>query len=263
MHMDFSGVVEQHKARPSAIKEAKARMPVAYFGLGILEWHGLHNYAGLDGVKAEFCGKYLCSKFGGVVMPTLFYGDHRGEICELVFTDKNFDFLTHDHTVSICEEMGYNKEALLKNARRSELNGGWSLFCDLMVHNFFQFESFGYRHIIVLPGHYPLFAPVEKAVKRYKTEGGESGIFILKDTMYADDGSSGDHAAAFETSLMMALCPESVDLTALSPDLNKENIGVLGEDPRNHASAEFGYKILEKFEILTAKYLSANRMLRQ
>lgn len=261
MKIDFTNVVEHHKARPDAIKEAKFKMPVAYFGLGILEWHGLHNYAGLDGVKAELCGKYLCSRFGGVVVPTLFYGDHRGDICELVFNDKNFTFLTYDHTGPICENLGYSKEALIKNARRSELNGGWKLFVDLMVHNFFQFESFGYKHIIVLPGHYPLFNPVDNAVERYHNEGGQSGIFVLKDTMYAEDGSSGDHAAAFETSLMMALCPESVDLTALSSDLNEANTGVLGEDPRIHASAEFGYKILEKFEFLTKNYLSANKML--
>lgn len=257
--INFSDVVEQHKARPAVLKAAKKKMPVAYFGMGILEWHGLHNCTGLDGMKAELCAKYLCSKFGGVVLPTLFYGDHRGDICELVFNEKNFPDLNFDHTALICENMGYDKEMLIKNADRSELNGGWRLFVDLLVHNFFQFESFGYKHLIVLPGHYPLFWPVEQAVEKYRKEGGQSGIFVLKDTMFAD--SSGDHAAAFETSLMLALWPESVDLSALSTDLNEPNIGVMGNDPRLHASAEFGFRILDKFESLTAQYLAAHSML--
>jgi creatinine amidohydrolase/Fe(II)-dependent formamide hydrolase-like protein len=258
MNIDLTNAVRMHESRPAAIKAAKEKMPVAYFGLGILEWHGLHNIAGLDGVKADLCCRYLCSKFGGVVVPPLFWGDHRGDICELVFNPDNFGFLTFDHTVPICENMGYDKDALEKNARRSELNGGWKLFVDLMVHNFFQLESFGFKQIIVLPGHYPLFGPVETAAERYRKEGGVSGLFVLKDSMYSDDGSAGDHAAAFETSLMLALCPESVDLSALSSDLSEPNIGVLGEDPRLHASAGFGYKILEKFEQLTKEYLTAN-----
>lgn len=37
--------------RPKQMVERRDAMPVAYMGLGILEWHGLHNPLGLDGVK--------------------------------------------------------------------------------------------------------------------------------------------------------------------------------------------------------------------
>ena len=49
-----------------------------------------------------------------------------------------------------------------------------------------------------------------------------------------------DHAAAIETSLMMHLQPETVDLSALDPEPDRWPEGVGGEDPREHASAERG-----------------------
>lgn len=261
MKIDIRHVVTQHESKPAEIKAAKAKMPVAYLGIGILEWHGLHNPAGLDGVKADGCARYLASKFGGVVVPPLYYGDHRGNICELVFCKERIG-CESDHTVPICENIGYDKAALMKNEARSIKKKGWQLWNDLVVHILFELESFGFKHVVILPGHYPLFKPLDAAVKQYHKEGGQCGVLAVKDTMYADDGSSGDHAAAFETSLMLALYPEMVDLSRLDKDLTKPNIGVLGEDPRTGASAEYGFKILEKFEKITADYLRKNGMIK-
>ncbi|MEI6579275.1 MAG: creatininase family protein [Eubacteriales bacterium] len=210
MKIDISNVVTQHESKPAEIKAAKEKMPVAYLGIGILEWHGLHNPAGLDGVKADGCGRYLAAKFGGVVVPPLYYGDHRGDICELVFSPERIG-CESDHTIPICENIGYDKAELKKNEARSIKKKGWKLWNDLVVHILFQLESFGFKHVVILPGHYPLFSPLDTAIKQYKKEGGKCGILIIKDPMYADDGRAGDHAAAFETSLMLALYPEMVD----------------------------------------------------
>ena len=53
-----------------------------------------------------------------------------------------------------------------------------------------------------------------------------------------------DHAAANETSLMMALHPELVRMERLPDSLEEEPLGLLGKDPRVHASAEHGKKII-------------------
>jgi len=242
--------VYQHLDKPAEIKAAKAKMPVAYLPLGILEWHGLHNPAGLDGVKAEGVASFLADKFGGVVQPSLFWGDHRAEICELVFEPSQVTAATFDHTLPICEGIGYDKQALVDNARRSGKNGGWRLWEELLVHVLFELESFGYKCVVAIPGHYPLFGPLDRAIAAYQAQDGTCDVYPLKDTMYDDTGTSGDHAAKFETSLMLALRPELVDLSRLSPDLTQPNIGVLGEDPRTEASADFGRKILDKFAAL-------------
>ena len=49
-----------------------------------------------------------------------------------------------------------------------------------------------------------------------------------------------DHAAAIETSLLMHLAPETVDMGALDPDPTVVPQGVGGNDPRTHASETFG-----------------------
>lgn len=250
--MDY---VAQHTSMPREIKAEKERMAVAYLGLGILEWHGEHNVAGLDGVKANGMAEHFARKFGGVVMPPLYWGDDRGEICELVFKPELFSEAVFDHTPLICEKIGYQLQDLEKNARRSRENGGWRLWMELLVHMFFQIESFGYRCIVPIPGHYPLFTPLDEAIARYGEQGGTCDIFPIKDPMFSDTGHAGDHAAKFETSLMMLLQPEMVDLSRLDQDTSKLNIGVLGEDPRLHASKEFGRQVLDKLDGILENHL--------
>jgi len=242
MNKDY---VAHHTSRPYQIKAAKEKLPVAYIGLGILEWHGEHNAVGLDGVKADGVAIHFARKFGGVVAPPLFWGDFRERIAEIVFIEECFD-----HTVPICEMMGYDKASLVKNARRGELYGGWALWITLMTHILFELESFGYKSIVPIPGHYPLISPLNLAIERFKLEGGTCDVYPITDKMYDNIGESGDHAGKFETSLMMAMFPELVELDRLDGDLSKVNIGVGGEDPRVHASAEFGQEILAKFDSL-------------
>jgi creatinine amidohydrolase len=55
-------------------------------------------------------------------------------------------------------------------------------------------------------------------------------------------GFMSDHAATNETSLMMALHPEWVDLTAIADQ--EPLVGIWGTDPRTHASAELGNQII-------------------
>ena len=52
-----------------------------------------------------------------------------------------------------------------------------------------------------------------------------------------------DHAAAIETSLLMHLAPETVDLGALDPNPAVVPQGVGGNDPRIHASETFGLQL--------------------
>lgn len=252
MNMDY---IAQHTALPHQIKEAKEKMPVAYLGIGILEWHGEHNAAGLDGVKANGIAIHFAQHFGGVVVPPLFWGDHRGDICELVFHPEYSPLIDRDHTGAICEKLGYDKSKLEANAKRNETEGGWTLWKQLIVHIFFELESFGYQCIVPIPGHYPLIPPLDEAIIQYKSKGGESDIFTVKDFMYNETSESGDHAAKFETSLMLAMYPELVEMSRLDPDRNKPNIGVLGIDPRDHASKEFGEKILARFDHLLEVHL--------
>jgi creatinine amidohydrolase len=244
--LEKSSIVEYHKLRPRELVKRRQDMPVAYLALGILEWHGLHNPLGLDGVKAHVVLEHLANKVGGVVMPPLFWGDHRGEICELVFDPKVVDWLppgTADHASEICDFMQLSRSRLQEEAQRSDDEGGWRLWEELVVHIFSQIESLGFELIVAYPGHYPLRPRLQNAITAYKSEGGKARVFVLEDQLVGD----GDHAARFETSLLLYLAPDLVNLNELSED-DDYHLGVMGEDPLKHASKEYGKSIVDQFE---------------
>ncbi|MCL1951982.1 MAG: creatininase family protein [Oscillospiraceae bacterium] len=252
--------VEYQYLRPRQMVERREAMPAAYMGLGILEWHGLHNPLGLDGVKANGVACHLARTLGGVVMPPQFWGDCRQYIGELDFEETFRPVFSvpenhFDHTRPICEALGLEKAAFVKDAMRSRENGKDALWIQLMAHTMFQIETLGFRAIIMIPGHYPLIGSLDRAMERYKEEGGQCKVKAISDFVYHEGGLSGDHAAAVETSLMLALYPELVDLGELDPDLAKPNIGVIGRDPRTHASRELGEKILAKFVLAAEEFL--------
>ena len=255
-------IVEYQRLRPEAMTRRRNTMPVAYMGLGILEWHGLHNPLGLDGIKANGIACCLADRLGGVVMPAQFWGDYRQSIADLEFTESfEADFSQpenrFDHTARISELYGIEKGALEKDAARSREYGEWELWEKMMVRSLSQIEALGFKAIVLLPGHFHLIAASERAIKRYLDEGGICETMSLSEFSFPADRIPADHAAAFETSLMLALCPELVDIDELDKDLQKPNIGVIGFDPRVYASAEYGWEIVEKFVEAAKGFISS------
>jgi len=88
-----------------------------------------------------------------------------------------------------------------------------------------------------------MHAHMYRAAETFRTQGGRAEVLVLTDHLVAH----GDHAAAFETSMMLALAPELVDLTELAA-ADTVHLGVVGEDPLRHASAEMGWEAVAKFE---------------
>ena len=88
-----------HMLRPEQIIEQRDKCPVAYIPLGTLEWHGLHNPIGADGLQAEELA-LRCADQGGVVFPTVYYGESR--VNSLLETDPKYQ-------AGICERLSLNK----------------------------------------------------------------------------------------------------------------------------------------------------------
>ena len=61
-----------------------------------------------------------------------------------------------------------------------------------------------------------------------------------------------DHAGANETSIMMYLHPDLVKMENLPADLDIWPLGMLGKDPRIHASSKHGKDIID-FELKKMK----------
>jgi creatinine amidohydrolase len=199
--------------RPGQVDAAMKACPVLYQPLGTIEWHGLHNWVGLDAVKARALCVRAAERGGGLVAPAL-YGGIGG--------------LDEPHTFVMEPEHALHSV---------QLRPWLEKLCFEAVRN-------GFKAVILLTGHYGAGQQIcvrETAVRMTKILDrpvlGTPEYFLALDEEYY-----GDHAAFFETSLMMHLFPESVDLGELGEAPHQ---GVGGRDPKEHATAEDGKRMAE------------------
>lgn len=192
--------------RPREIEKARDACATIFQPLGTIEWHGVHNVVGVDAVKAHALCVRAAQKGGGVVSPTL-YGGVGG--------------MNEPHTFIMDPE----------NDVFSRLLRPWlEQLCREMVRD-------GFKAILILTGHYGAAQQIvvrETAVRMSRA----LGIPVLGTPEYwlaLDEGYMGDHAAWGETSLMMHLFPETVDLSRLGDPPHQ---GVGGRDPKESSAAD-------------------------
>jgi creatinine amidohydrolase len=198
--------------RPKEIDQAQADCPTIFQPLGTIEWHGVHNVVGLDAVKAHALCIRAAQRGGGLLSPALFGG---------------VGGLSEPHTFVMEPE-----DSVFSNLLRPWLEQ----LCREMKRD-------GFKTIIILTGHYGAAQQIvvrETAVRMSRA----LGIPVLGTPEYMlaiDVNYTGDHAAWGETSLMMHLYPDTVDLSRLGEPPHK---GVGGRDPRQ-SSAKDGQTITE------------------
>jgi creatinine amidohydrolase len=66
--------VEYELLSPSEVVEAKQRAPLVFVPVSPIEWHGPHLPVGTDGLHAHHVAVRVAREVGGVVLPTLFFG---------------------------------------------------------------------------------------------------------------------------------------------------------------------------------------------
>lgn len=199
--------------RPKELEEAQAACATIFQPLGTIEWHGVHNVVGVDAVKAHALCVRAARAGGGLVAPSL-YGGVGGLSEAHTFImdpeDDVFSRLLRPWLEQLCREMARD----------------------------------GFRAIIILTGHYGAAQQIvvrETAVRMSRA----LGIPVLGTPEYMlalDVDYTGDHAAWGETSLMMHLYPDSVELSRLGDAPHK---GVYGRDPKTEASAKDGRLLTE------------------
>ncbi|MEW6356735.1 MAG: creatininase family protein [Planctomycetota bacterium] len=226
--------VRYEEMLPHEAVEARTKCPVAFLPIGGIEWHGEHNCLGLDTVKIHAIAMRCAAQISGVAFPPLFYGEPR----ESYLMEAN-----HDPDGKIREKMklpeGSFAPGYMEEHRRNADLG----YVNLLLHILHEFRSLGFKVIVVMAGHYPLLRHATAAAELFNLEVRNAatawactGYELVRDKI----PHAGDHAAAWETSLMMVLRPELVDLSRLPTDPNEKLIGVGGRDPRQFASKEYG-----------------------
>ena len=221
--------VRLERMRPEEVETAKDAQAAIYIAFGSIEWHGYHNPVGLDTLKAHEQLVGLAARVGGVVYPPVFFGSGGG------------------HTAWPSSFM-VSAEPMIQLV--TELLQG--------------FERDGYCRAVLISGHYPNRPEYLHTARHvYLEAGGTMDVLTLIESEVR--GGHGDHAAKYETSYMLHLLPELVDLNRLhagpkddltGPDevvnwmtpeyQDHANYGLVGIDPRVHASAEVGREETER-----------------
>lgn len=226
--------------RPDAIKARRDACPVAYVPLGTLEWHGLHNPMGADGLQAEELALRCVTRGGGIVFPTVYYGESR--VNSLLETDPSY-------RQGICERMGLPADAFEES--KFPYTGMQQVeHCNHhLIHIISEVASYGFKLVVFVIGHYPLIENARCAAITYNQWAYDKkwdriGAMAAADYVLLRDriADAGDHAGGWETSHLMASHPDTVDLSLAADELQ---YGIMGTRNPNASSAEYGNEIYE------------------
>ena len=241
--------------RPQEIVAERERCPVVYLPLGPLEWHSLHMPVGTDALNAGAVARGVAERAGGVVLPTFFWGTERERPAAML---PALGFDSSDYVVG----MDFPANLIKSVYCREE-------YFALMVRELLGLlVEQGYELIVIVNGHGG--ENHVRALERLSKEFTASSPARVLLTVACPTGGPFEswigHADAVETSLMMALYPESVDVSALpalpeplrnrdwaivdsdtfSGNPTPEHTLRPGADPRLHASAERGRQVYEE-----------------
>jgi creatinine amidohydrolase len=205
--------------------------PVAYLPLGTLEWHGPHLPLGSDYLQSQGFFIELAKRVGGIVLPPLFLGPDSMK----VYKDSEY------YGMDVLQKMSGEPIQLIGSAY-------WvpdTLFTIIIDAVLRQLNRVGFK-IVVAHGHGPstkhLIENREDLEKKHNLR--LLSLWRSEHERNSHTEFQYDHAAANETSLMMALHPKLVRMEELPDSLEEEPLGLLGKDPRVHASVEHGKKII-------------------
>ncbi|MBN1936869.1 MAG: creatininase family protein [Anaerolineae bacterium] len=233
--------VRYHMLRPHQIVERRQACPAVYIPIGTIEWHGVHNAVGADTLQAEGLALLCAQRGGGLVFPPLYYGESRIEsLMDANAVDRD----------QIAEQMALPPDNFLPERMPFTATEQVLHYNKLLLHILAEAESLGFRVGVLVAGHYPLIDHARAAALQFNQRAWSKRHGLLAwavvDYLLLTDRypCAGDHAAGWETSHMMALHGQTVDLSLL-PSKGETLIGIGGRMAPQDASAEFGQEILD------------------
>jgi creatinine amidohydrolase len=228
--------VRYHMLRPAQVVARREACPVLYIPIGTIEWHGVHNPLGADTLQAEGLAIMCAQQGGGLVFPPLYYGESRLEaLMEANAADR--DRIAAQMMLS---PDNFTPERQAFSATEQALN-----YHKLLLHILVEAETLGFALGVLVAGHYPLIDHARAAVLQFNQREYSKRHGMLAwacvDYLLARDQypHAGDHAAGWETSHVLALHPETVDLNLLPPK-GEPLVGVGGWMSPQDATADFG-----------------------
>ena len=293
---------------PSAVVARRQACNLAYLPVGSLEWHGSHMPFGTDYFTVNYLAIESAQRFGGVAFPPIYYGDVRYILQEnrvewrktytremavpeahaSAFPLQNADGTPGaecptqpDDGPAAAEPLAFSREGQEREFARQ--------IAMIMV----SIHLYGFRHIMLLPGHGPNPAYCKNAESIYRENilrrsgFGEPARTMTwfyinaADDVIAQSSKHWLHADKWEGSVTMVAAPGTVHLNLLPDDPKAIPPAYLGApfltedgynperkadwpayddfDPRNGTSEAYGREqteeILGKFEMIVREFL--------
>ncbi|HEY3324893.1 MAG TPA: creatininase family protein [Planctomycetota bacterium] len=230
--------------RPAQVVERRTECPVAYIPIGTLEWHGPQNPLGADSLQAEGLAVLCAQKGGGLVFPTLYYGESRVES----LVDAN-----DPKRAEIAKAMQLDPDNFLPERFPFSPMQQNENYQQLLIHILSEVYTLGFKVGVFVAGHYPLIDHARAAVlvfnkhrfspkERYGMLAWACLDYLPLREKYG--AVAGDHGAGWETSHLLHLHPEAVDMSTLPPK-GQPTLGIGGAMEAQAATAQFGRETLE------------------
>ena len=233
--------VRYHMLRPAQVVARRKQCPVVYIPTGNLEWHGTHNPLGADTLQAEGLAIRCARLGGGLVFPPLYYGENRLEaLMESNAADRDQIAAGMDLPPG-----NFQPESFPFSAMQQTQN-----YNTLLLHILAEAETLGFELGVLVPGHYPLIDHAGAAAlqhnQRRRNRPGQMRAWAVIDYLLVADqyDCAGDHAGGWETSHLLHLHPQTVDLGLLPPK-GEKLIGAGGRMAPQDANPDFGRETLE------------------
>jgi creatinine amidohydrolase len=233
--------VRYQMLRPSQVVKRRRECPVAYLPIGNLEWHGVHNPLGADTLQAEGMAVLCARRGGGLAFPPLYYGESRLEaLMEANAGDRD----------KIAERMELDPGNFTADRHPFGATEQALAYQRLLLHILAELESLGFRVGVLVAGHYPLIDHARAAVllfnqRQFSRHQGMLAWAFVDYLLVRDRYEvAGDHAGGWETSHMLHLHPETVDLSLL-PAKGEKLVGAGGKMAPQDANGDFGRETME------------------
>lgn len=220
--------------RPSEVRALREKCPVVYIPVGSLEWHGVQNPLGTDGLKAHAMCCEAALEYGGVVLPTLFLGilgEGTGWGPE---GWAGFTVTVHDQA---------SMTDTIFRVARGLVADDWKVLVGVTGHDVHDQRD-----------------AIHDGIQRACRDTDANGFGVMECQDWQGGASlkyTGDHAGAWETSAMMYAHEDRVSLDELREqmtaggraDLDTMGMGdpegIGGYNPLTHASGELGRDIVK------------------
>ncbi|MDA8587156.1 creatininase family protein [Rhodobacteraceae bacterium] len=199
------------RLRPHQIRASLAVRSVIWLPLGTIEWHCEHLPVGLDALTAHGLCLRAAERGGGLVMPPLYFGTGGSHG-------------TYPWTIMM--EGTAEIEAMLTRTA-------------------VRLQAMEVERLVIFSGHFAdeQLEMIDRFSEVWNAVGAMPRVTATAVNRCSGAGILPDHAGAFETLLMHAISPETVDMAQLptlneAPDRtdrhdpNSAIWGVVGEDPR-------------------------------